>query len=311
MYCSSVLTGGLGNQLFQLCTLLAYCYDTGRTPVLPSQKNDDEPIDRPLYWESPLLSHLKQFVVPELPFPGERITEKSNLYTELPRSRESVVELKGDFQSPKYFEHHLPKILRNIHFHDYRDFIYRKYRDRFVVSEGERTVSLHFRIGDYLHQQCYHHVLPVDYYLDAFARLFQSHPETRRWRILCFHEQADEDRVNAYISQFYSAIPSASQSINIEKFRGDSAMEEMIAMTLCHDHIVANSTFSWWGAYLDPKTDSTVICPSIWYGHQLFYIKTTDLVPTHWIRGNCPPVMHHCPVLSQVNDENNWILLYF
>jgi hypothetical protein len=63
---------------------------------------------------------------------------------------------------------------------------------------------------------------------------------------------------------------------------GDEASDwqQMVLMTSCNAHIIANSTFSWWGAFL--ASSKQVYYPSKWFGDKLSYHNTVDLFPEHW-----------------------------
>jgi hypothetical protein len=56
----------------------------------------------------------------------------------------------------------------------------------------------------------------------------------------------------------------------------------MHLMSLCRHHIIANSSFSWWGAWLNPRPDKVVIAPKKWFGNAPH--DTRDLLPANWIR---------------------------
>lgn len=60
--------------------------------------------------------------------------------------------------------------------------------------------------------------------------------------------------------------------------------EELHLISHCHHHITANSSFSWWGAWLNPKLDKIVICPKQWFGDFSYDHDTKDLIPEGWIR---------------------------
>jgi hypothetical protein len=57
-------------------------------------------------------------------------------------------------------------------------------------------------------------------------------------------------------------------------------LSDMCLMTLCSHHIIANSSFSWWGAWLSGSND--VVAPKKWYGPAASDVKTTDLIPARW-----------------------------
>ena len=53
-------------------------------------------------------------------------------------------------------------------------------------------------------------------------------------------------------------------------------------MTQCRSNIIANSSFSWWGAWLNPNEDKTIFAPSVWFGPEVT-ADTKDLIPEDWL----------------------------
>jgi hypothetical protein len=72
------------------------------------------------------------------------------------------------------------------------------------------------------------------------------------------------------------------QFIHVPELELMKDYEEMIFMSCCHHHIIANSSFSWWGAYFNSSPDKIVCYPKTWFGPAL-PLNTKDLCPSEWI----------------------------
>ena len=60
--------------------------------------------------------------------------------------------------------------------------------------------------------------------------------------------------------------------------------EQLLYMSLCNHNIIANSSFSWWAAYLNENPDKVVCYPTLWFGDALSSYDVSDLLPTEWIK---------------------------
>jgi len=277
------LRGGLGNQLFQICTLFAFCYDYDMTPVLPAAKTCTETPPRKLYWDG-FLSGLAHYVAES--DHAVEYREPRVHYDPFPLFLcNNSVMFNGQFMSHMYFDRWRERILTEMGLRALQDSISQKYP--FIFTEpGVRRVSVHFRLGDYTHKRCYHPVMPVSYYVDAMTQLMRETPDIsiQRWVFYCFFERVNEDEVNQRISQLYGEI---SPEFKFEIRKVPQMMtddEELAFMSMCDDNVLANSTFSWWGAYMNNNETKRVMYPSVWYGHQLYYLESGDMFPCTWNR---------------------------
>ena len=113
----------------------------------------------------------------------------------------------------------------------------------------------------------HHPVCSLDYYMDSISHLEFQYPEIK---FIVFSDDPDWCRSNFNEDKFIMC------DINDHYI-------EMCAMSLCDDNIIANSSFSWWGAWLNQKEDKTVIAPSRWFGHMIPK-DTSDVYCNKWIQ---------------------------
>jgi len=289
--------GGLGNQLFQIFTAIAYGIQYGRRILFTYQSTTLGVTSRPTYWHN-LLKHLQIFttacakdVTNHDINQMHRMQENGHHYTELPATNLPQFQLWGYFQSPKYFEPYMERILKMIRFSALREEVLQEYSHYFetIKETGDNTdkkenitwISMHFRLGDYKPLQHCHPLMTYDYYEKAFTVLLSHIKEDSSQKVLYFCEKEDISEVNSIIERLIHQFPHITFS------RVDDRIEDwkqMILMTGCRHHIIANSTFSWWGAYLNPSQTKLVCYPSVWFGYALAHLKIDDLFPVGWIK---------------------------
>jgi hypothetical protein len=243
---SILLQGGLGNQLFQLFTAISYALDQKEKIVIPTEKIDGH--NRPTYWTT-LLKRLKESVEKVDVKKIQKLAEAGFHYTPLPFVPN--VMLVGYFQSYKYFDAYKGEILKEIGYENIADDFKKKLNNHFNPCE---MVSLHFRIGDIIKVHKDNNIIiPVDYYINAMKHI-ETVSQYTNIKLLYFCEAEDNEYVlTNYINPLKELFPNTSYykaSDTLEDW------EQLVLMSLCEHHILANSTFSWWGAYLATDTDN-------------------------------------------------------
>lgn len=166
------------------------------------------------------------------------------------------LRLHGFFQSEKYFEGR-------------GDLIRHLLMPHGVVGHRthEKTASIHVRRGDYFSLPDHHPILALDYYRRAIDRLRAAGVQ----RFLVFSDDLPWCRQNFKEPGVFVIPPMRPL--------------KQLALTIeCGHHIMANSTFSWWGAWLNPKPDKIVIAPARWFGPGYAHYDTKDLLPEGWIK---------------------------
>jgi len=301
IYISANVIGGLGNQLFQIFTTIAYGIEHNRKIIFPYNKYGTEGCtNRPTYWSpDSFLCNLFLFTTEFAPnqYTNEMLrsfpvyTDEKFEYKKIPHFGEEHVYLSGYFQSYKYFHEKLPNILGLMRFSQIRDKVLAEFPS-YISNTGSSEnihICMHFRYGDYKNLPNHHPILPYEYYetaLDDAIDTWNTNNETKRKkkRLLYFCEYEDI----AIIENHIRRLKSRFENENIEYIRVGEEVEDwkqMVLMTACDAHIIANSTFSWWGAYLSDKSKPSIVYyPSKWFGRAYNEHDTKDLFPPEWFR---------------------------
>jgi len=278
------LMGGLGNQLFQLCTCISYGIENRKQIILSKDKLDyisphDNTSNRPVYWDN-FLSNMNKYIADKddvLWKTFDLLYREEGEYAMIPYSDRNII-LFGYFQSYRFFEHiknDIPSLLRLNH---YKNIVQLKFNFNNSVY-----ISLHFRIGDYKKAGSdTHPILPLQYYINALNYIIDKITNDdsiyNKITVLCFGEKQDAIQINKNICLLKINFPIITFKlcdVELEDY------EEMILMSCCNHNIIANSTFSWWGAYLNRNTSKIVTYPNIWFGKNI-KTSTADLFPTDW-----------------------------
>jgi len=281
------LLGGLGNQLFQIFTTISYAIDCRNTFAFLNTPTTVGITHRVTYWNTFLIS-LKTWIYPTIDSHLPILREKTFHYTELPVIKDSFdVRLDGYFQSYKYFEKNKYKICELIHLNSYKIELKKR-----IQLDFDKTISLHFRIGDYKFLQHNHPILTDVYYRNALHYILQktkinnNNDKEEQLSVLCFYDPNDLLDVTEIIVKLTNEFQNLT-FVPINQIFQD--WEQLIIMSCCKYNIIANSTFSWWGAYFNEINDSIVCYPNIWFGPSLKH-DTTDLFPNDWIKIHSLPV---------------------
>ena len=273
------LMGGLGNQLFQIFTTISYAIRMRQQFKFSNIQSlgGGTTTVRKTYWDSFLL-RLKIFTTNEFP-KLHVIREKDYTFNELSINEmiNKNVLIFGYFQSYKYFQSNYEIICRMIGLEGLKENLLKKIN--YEVDYFDNSVSMHFRIGDYKKVQDYHPILKSNYYKKCLEHI-QSKKINKINKIIYFCEDDDLSDVNNIIEYLTSVFP-------LYKFiRGENKLEDweqILLMSFCHDNIIANSSFSWWGAYFNDKKDKIVCYPSVWFGPAAKH-NTIDLYPFEWVK---------------------------
>ena len=169
-------------------------------------------------------------------------------------------------QSEKYFVHNRALILDLFApTTDIKNYITSKYSG--IINAN--ALSIHVRRGDYVYLPNHHPVASPEYYTNAINYITTK---TRIDKYIVF-----SDDINYCKSMF-------GESEDITYINGEKDYIDLYLMSMCEHNIIANSTFSWWGAWLNQNSDKIVVAPKTWFGTARTDLDTSDLIPENWIK---------------------------
>jgi hypothetical protein len=274
------LMGGLGNQIFQIFATISYAIKSRNQFKFLNQTilGGGATTIRYTFWETFFLK-LKPFLIQNLPQPTHIIRENGFPYNELSihEIRNRDVMIFGYFQSYKYFQENYSIIYKMLNIDKMKTelLLELEFSRKFL----DNSISLHFRLGDYKKIQHVHPLATYEYYETALTHIKLKNTD-KNFNILYFCENHDIDDVMKTINRLINKFPD----YNFQ--RGVSTLEDwqqMLLMSCCQHNIIANSSFSWWSAYLNSNNDKIVCYPSVWFGPSVSN-DTRDLCPPGWTK---------------------------
>jgi hypothetical protein len=255
-----IIGAGLGNQLFSIFSGMSKALDMNKLNNLKIYSVIINPHNNINYFDN-ILIRLKPFLTNNLPNNLKIYKDPNPIkYTPIP----DVDIIHSHSMSPKYFEHNWDQLKHYITFN----------KD---IPIQCKTVSIHFRIGDYLSQSNsqQHPILSEEYYLNAIQHFDDN------YNYIIFVEK---DSIIEMNKRFPNLLKKINYKIAYTINNIESDIDELHLMSKCEHNIIANSSFSWWGAFLNDNKDKVVIYPSLWFSGHLSHIDTKDLFKDNWIK---------------------------
>lgn len=281
------LQGGLGNQMFQYATARALArqkkiyfdlsflkqnpvsteYFTARKFELAIFSNlriekGNHYLIKFLLTKNKLANIFKKYLFNPF-FKIESIND-DNINKALALKKNNFLYLDGYFQNPKHLNKIRNELLKDFEFPELPNNLSNLLNE----VESKNSVSIHVRRGDYLKPEinAYHGILPLEYYHKAVLKIAEK----------------VEDPVFYIFSDDIEWCRKHLIYSNIESHFIDNENRQpwmdMNLMSRCKHHIIANSSFSWWSAWLNNQKDKIVIAPLNWYNE-----ADTQIIPRQWI----------------------------
>lgn len=255
----SYLQGGLGNQLFEIAASIGAAEWQGtewRVQADFGYKNNDQ-FDGQKYFSLPQENYVDSYALPTY-------TEPYFHYYSIP---EGSYELKGYFQSQRYFKH-CQTLIRK--YFSAPERIEQKIKWKYRDLLSENTCAVHVRRTDYIKLKDSHfNLFDTDYYSRAIEQVKLLHPDVH---FVCFSDDPKWCKEN---------IPA-------DTFIKDEMPIEFHLMSYCKHFIMANSTFSWWASWLSANKNKLIIAPNkkMWFGERKRGFIMDDLYCANWIEAS-------------------------
>jgi hypothetical protein len=270
--------GRLGNQMFEYAAVRGIAAKHGYDWCIPP--SDRKGIENYSLHECfKLASERHEAVIEEFQYVQEpHFHFSEELFENCPDN----VSLYGFFQSEKYFQHISDEIRKDFTFHDEH---LGPCKEMVNSIEGE-PIMLHVRRGDpnlvdprgfkWSYAQCgdQHPVQPLEYYEKALAEFDDDQP------VIVFSDSVDWVKEQEFFSGDRFLISEPQDKYADGSF---TPYADLCLMSLCSHAIIANSSLSWWGAWLISNPHKKVIAPRMWFGPAYADKDTKDLYCSDWV----------------------------
>lgn len=276
------INGGLGNQLFQYASGYAFARDNQTELIVDisdaldykvhslrlTQLSCSARFDENKSFMDRLLLH-RRFIKMTSTFLPHYYIEPDLLYNNKLKSIADNKKLIGYFQSELYFNHYREELLKEFSpknkFSAYQDSVLK-------LIKGSNALSIHVRRGDYIanpEANIIHGLCDINYFERAIDFLEEKGLVNLNTKIFLFSDDIHWCKENVRFK--YDTI-LINDDFNEPEL-------DMWLMSNCNNHIISNSTFSWWGAWLNNDINKVVIAPKNWFANGM----ETNIQPESWI----------------------------
>lgn len=176
--------------------------------------------------------------------------------------------IQGYYQTEKYFINYKDDIFLLFSFKDYILNVCKNAIQSIKNKQNLEIVSVHIRRGDYVTNQANHPLCSIEYYVNAI----QQHFSDKNYIFYIFSDDI----------QWCKNIFSGEENLIFSESK--THFEDLCLLSLCDHNIIANSSFSWWGAWLNKNPNKKVVAPLNWFGPNLSHLNTNDIIPDNWIK---------------------------
>lgn len=279
-----ILKAQLGNQLFQIFNIISLSLEYNIDYRIYINNNEKTLFENKKTYFNNFLSNIQNKIVK---IDKNSLNNNLSYYKEKKFSYDKIeitdidkdIYIDGFFQSYKYFQKYYDQIDNIIKISNYQDKLNNKYSYIFQ----KKTISIHFRFGDYLTLQDLHPIQNIKYYIDSIIKLNNILKENNEfiidYNLLYFCNSCDNEIVLNIINNLNNIFSNKLNFIKINDTINE--YEQMLMISLTDHKIIANSTFSWFGAYLTKK-NNIVIYPKKWFGNYYKDNDIKDLILDNW-----------------------------
>lgn len=264
--------GRLGNQMFQFASTYGVAKKLGYEVAFPIENASNPNVEdfkdgvtRKVYFDIPRIFEIDQSLLKSAKdiYTEYEVQEPHfHFCSDLFKIPDSC-NFSGYYQTEKYFDHCEEDIRRLFTF---KKDIINQAKNKFPDLEYEK-VAIHLRIGDYAALQNFHPVCEPEYYNRAIKNFLD-----KNYYFLVFSDDI------AHCKNIFG------ESDNIFYIEDNTPEIDLCIMSMCDHNIIANSSFSWWAAWLNQNKNKKVIAPKKWFGPAYESIHDTkDLYPNTWI----------------------------
>lgn len=200
---------------------------------------------------------------------GDNLSYKSNVFIKEPHPE---IYYSGCWQSELYFKKYKNEILDKFEFVDKLDVENEKVA---LCIKNSNSVSVHIRRGDYINNPFYKNILGEvcdnEYYHEAI-KIIESKDNNLEYYVFSDDIEWVKNNIVALKDK---------KVIYVNWNKAEKSYIDMQLMSLCKHNIIANSTFSWWGAWLNQNDNKIVIGPKKWFKSKK---KNNDIIPSNWLK---------------------------